>query len=189
MSKSTKIIAAFGIVAGLGVAALPLGVDAADTHSATDTLNISVDEQCTISQHTHANGTEPSTWSGDTLSYHMANGNAETNLGTTTFHVICNNQAGAKLSIKEAKPLTGSVSDNVNIPFAAAQPKPENSTYGIAKGTAWQGPTAVIGTWDSPTAGEDVTVTYGVSIDATQGQGTYTGTVEYELAPNANANA
>ena len=109
---SKKIIAGAGVVASLAVALAPLATFATVTNDTeqTDTLQITIEEVCsfgstditpTVPAVAHDNGTV-GTWSGDTLSRNITNGTGDTNFGSTTLSIVCNDTDGYELFAKSS---------------------------------------------------------------------------------------
>ena len=127
-----------GVVAAAALAAAPaVAVFAANpTLSHTDTINLTVNDSCTLgtiaeggaytgtdaTTHTHGSytnaqdgSTDLGTWSGDTLSIAMQPGATSADIGSTTFTVRCNASAGYEL-----KAVSGTINDSkAQLVFAA----------------------------------------------------------------------
>lgn len=174
----------------LALAAVPLVGVFADF---TDTINVTINESCTLTRQayasggvtnntSHKNGTG-GTWSTtantDTLSATMSNGTTQANLGSSQFKVVCNRGGGYKVTVA-----TTDLSTTGASPFTI----PNNKTYS-ASVSGWSpvsGSTKLVNgdtvnTVTSPTAGTTFEVSYGVGISTTQAAGTYTGTATYSL--------
>lgn len=177
MSKITKTIAALGVVAGLGVAALPLASYAADNQ------NIAV--QATIG----------STLSVDTptvatVELAPTNG-AAAKEGSSSVTVNTNNLNGFTLNIKDSDSETGLTGTSGTIAAGT-------TLDGTVSAWAYKGGDtaeyAAITTsnvplkeTDAPTtaAGETVEITFAVAADEDQAAGTYTGGVTVTAVANA----
>ena len=175
MSKITKTIAALGVVAGLGVAALPLASYAANpttvnlTASLDDSLSLSVTE------------TE--------LSFELENGGTVAT-DATDATVTTNNAAGYDLNIKAGSGGTALVSGSHSIEAGAAAQGTSAWGYNTDGGSTYTGVTASdvsIASAEAPTeaAGTKTTITVGVSADSTQEAGTYTGSFVLTAANKA----
>ena len=159
----------------------------------TDTLNVTINESCTLTRQayasggvtnntSHKNGTG-GTWSTtantDTLSATMTNGSTQANLGSSQFKVVCNRPGGYKVTVA-----TTSLSTSGASPLSI----PNNTTYS-ASVSGWSpvsGSTKLsnggtVNTVTSPTPGTTFEVSYGVGISTSQAAGTYTGTATYSL--------
>ena len=177
MSKITKTIAALGVVAGLGVAALPLASYAADTQ------NIAVEAEigATISVETP---------SAATVEIAPTNGAAATE-GSSSVTVKTNNLNGFKLNIKDSDSETGLTGTGGTI---AAGTTLDGSVSAwaykggdVADYTAITTADVALKTTSAPTAaaGETVEITFAVAADANQTSGTYTGGVTVTAVTNA----
>ena len=177
MSKVTKTIAALGVVAGLGVAALPLASYAANptpvnlTASLDDSLSLSVTE------------TE--------LAFELENGGAVVT-DETAATVTTNNGKGYDLNIKAASgdgALTSTVG-SYTIPAGPAAQGTSAWGYNTDGGDTYTAVTATdvsiaSSTAPTPTAGTTTNITIGVSADATQEAGTYKGSFVLTAANKA----
>ena len=181
-----------GVVAAATLAAMPiLGVGAADlVTTQTDTLKITVNDSCELkyqsTAHTNGSGTAPGTWSGNTLSATIANNAADTNIGGTSFHVVCNDNGGYDVKVK-TEALDGAEAGE-SIPYitAASAPAAGTSSWGINNGTAWILDEGVVKTAAAATDGTDFAVTYGVATSSTLAADTYEGDAVYTLTHPAD---
>ena len=167
MSKVTKTIAALGVVAGLGVAALPLASYAVEENPAT--VNITARLQDSLSL----------TVTETELSFDLENGGTVAT-DATDATVTTNNAAGYDLNIKAGSGGTALVSGSYSIEAGAAAQGTSAWGYNTDGGTTYTGVTAQdvsIASAEAPTeaAGTKTTITVGVSADSTQEAGTYTG--------------
>lgn len=186
MSKSTKIIA--GVVAGLGIAALPLGVFAATPVEVVDTLTLNVNESCTFS----AGGASVSPT--DTIS---AGTSTTWNSSNHAFTINCNSDSYAVTAVatdltKSGAQAHGTIAYMTNAAYTAATDPSITSDDG-----GW---TAVLTGGDTDAAIKKVDTTNGNTIKSghatttdnfsvaykafagkAQEQGQYTGTVTYTL--------
>lgn len=186
MSKSTKIIA--GVVAGLGIAALPLGVFALDDTEVVDTIKITVEPTCSFVSGTgSAADTEyaATVANGATASFN--------NSGLHTFEIVCNNNDGWSVSASAMSALAGkkSASDSTangdEIPYIVTA-LPSTGVEGKWTATVTNGSVSVIpvagGVIATEAAATDSTtfgVTYGAYVGTETAAGLYTGTVTYTL--------
>ena len=175
MSKITKTIAALGVVAGLGVAALPLASYA--VNPTTVNLTASLDDSLSLD----VTETE--------LSFDLDNGGAVVT-DTTAATVITNNAKGYDLNIKAGSGGTALTSGSYSIAAGAAAQGASAWGYNTDGSSTYTGVTAEdvsIADSDAPTAVEGVTttITVGVSADATQEAGTYTGSFVLTAANKA----
>ena len=177
MSKITKTIAALGVVAGLGVAALPLASYAATTQ------NIAVEAEI-----------------GETLSVETptvakvelapTNGAAAVN-GSSSVTVKTNHLSGFTLNIKDSDSETGLTGDSGTIAAGTVLDGTESAwAYKGGDKTAYTAITTenvLLKKTTAPTAaaGETVEITFGVAADADQAAGTYTGGVTVTAVANA----
>lgn len=194
MSKMSKAIAVLGVVAGLGVAALPLSSYATtgieDTESLTtqaivgDSIAISVDKNTVTMGTTVQAGQDP----------------AE---GSATVTIQTNNVAGYKLEIKDAdtttalKPTAGGTTDGI----PAGVPTKNENYWGFKASTSAAGVTLASGASDyravkpnpqsiaskttaSATDGDDITLTFGVTVSTSIAAGTYEDVVEIIATTN-----
>ena len=183
MSKMTKTIAALGIVAGLGVAALPLS-----SYAVTDTANVTAQAIVGDSISITADAAD------DTVTISDVTANQAVKEGSTVLTVTTNNASGYNVTIKDTDDvthLTTDGSDETNgIPASATLTqnnkgwgfKSSSATTGVTVSTAQQNWRAV--TSDTQTiasrasgasaeGGDKITLTFGVVVDATVPAGTY----------------
>jgi len=178
--------------ASLALAAVPVvGVFAATT--LTDTISVTVSDNCALSYGSTAHTAGDGTWSSNTLSATRTNGTVTYNLGKTTMKAVCNNSLGYKVAVKTLNNLT---SGSNSIPAYTGASSGAGSAY-TASVSGWSpiidsgsAPTAsstkykqgdTVKTESAVTAGTSFSVYYGVGINSTQAAGTYSGTVVYEL--------
>ncbi len=177
MSKISKTVAVLGVVAGLGVAALPISTYAANPE--TVNLNVKVVDKIELD----ADST--------TVNINATNGAAVTGQeGTVTLTVKTGNSKGYTLNAK-----TGSVdlADGSGNSIPAGAPITGSSLWGMKGGNqVFQNYTGlqtadqlVKKTAIAPTIGEDATaVTFGVTTATNQAAGTYTGTAVFTATAN-----
>lgn len=205
MSKMSKAIAVLGVVAGLGVAALPLSTYAEGAQS-SKSAQVVAQVEGAIS----IDIVEPTDATGDTAGVQLDAAGASLNLGTLKINgapnvgtmgvrVATNNAGGYTLAIK-ASSATGMVGSGTAAGFTI----PANASVetGVA-GWAYKGgdvtTNTAISTTDTqlkktsaaPTGTEvdgkatDTTdVTFTVAADSTTHDGTYTGTVIFTATAN-----
>ncbi|MBQ3430042.1 hypothetical protein IJG21_01300 [Candidatus Saccharibacteria bacterium] len=199
---SKKIIAGLGVVAGLAVALAPTATFATKLNH-TDTLSLELAATCNIATTdgvTHTPGTAGSatTWTGDTLSGTIANGQAYAGLGSTTFSIIC---TGAEDWSMQATPNALTSSTN-SIPFGAytagttsgynftaSDEDDEVTANGLITALDSEQAYATVATGAHSSAGANTdtfTVTYAAGVSDSQLPGTYEGTIVYELVPTAH---
>lgn len=176
MSKITKTIAALGVVAGLGVAALPLASYA--VNPTTVNLTASLDDSLSLS----VTETE--------LAFDLENGGAVAK-DTTDATVTTNNASGYDLNIKAGAGGTA-LTDGSSHSIEAGAAAQGTSAWGYNTdgGDTYKGVTAEdvsIASAAAPTeaAGTKTTITVGVSADSTQEAGTYTGSFVLTAANKA----
>lgn len=181
MTKYAKIMATFGVLAGLGVASLPLATFAA-TNSET-TVKVTVQEGISIAND-NATADAGSKTPGET-------GSATSNLTAAT-----NNAAGLKITVKDKdtdtslKPTTttGSVAGVDFIPTGTSGIGTWSIKGGdLAVDTAMVGSDHATGLVVKNTTGpstEQVTMTYRIEPGAAQRQGTYEDVIVYTVAKN-----
>lgn len=190
MSKTTKALAIMGVVAGLGVAALPMS-----SYAATDSTNMGV--KTTIEDYIAIETTTDGSDDTDAKNVVVSNviNNGEIGTGTGTFNVKTNNKSGYYVQIS-ATDTTLKNATNETIPagvpakgtsawgYKASADGVSNVTikddvyagkdYAAVSGTA---ATIATGTAATADAGDNITMTFGISASASQAAGTYKGTV------------
>ena len=178
MTKYAKIMATFGVLAGLGVASLPLATFAANTSETT--VKVTVQEGISIAND-NSTANAGSKAPGET-------GSATSNLTAAT-----NNAAGLKITVKDkdedtslrAAGITGSVAGVDFIPTAASGTGSWSLKGGdLVADTAMVkfNETALKVAESSAPINTDVTVTYDISTGASQLPGTYEDTIIYTAA-------
>ena len=208
MSKSTKIVA--GVVAGLGLAALPLGAFAVTpVADVEDTVEIIVDPACSINDvitldaaRTGGETEDDRTFSdtvvnGGTAAFEDANGNS-----SHQFTIVCNNDDGWQVSASGPTNLSGASGNAHVITYQAAALPASASTEGVWNAIVSGAPVSaeldgittvsnvnyiatsggVIATEAASTDGSTFSVTYGAVVGTETAADTYTGTVTYTLA-------
>lgn len=188
MSNVTKAIAVLGVVAGLGVAALPLSSYAAETQPVKVTAV--VDNTISVA----ANDNEIN------LGTVMPNGPVST--ASTSVTVATTNETGYTLVVKDSDENTGLYKSNADgslnmtagkfIPAGA--PAKGTTAWGVRKDNtaAFQGVTAYSGagielnktTSSATTAGDTVNAEFGVSVNTGFENGTYEGAVVFVATVN-----
>lgn len=126
MSKTTKIIAALGVVAGLGVAALPLTSYAANE---SVTLTVTVDPAISLSH-------------SGTTSLTIAPNNADLTTASSTLRVSTNNLKGYKLTVNDADAdasLVHATQNDKKIVTTTATPAAGTSSWAVQAGAAYTG--------------------------------------------------
>lgn len=177
MSKISKTVAVLGVVAGLGVAALPISTYAANPE--TVNLNVKVVDKIEL----NADRT--------TANINATNGADVTGQeDTVTLTVKTGNSKGYTLNAKTGNTDLADGSGN-SIPAGA--PLVGSSLWGMKGGNqVFQNYTGlqttdqlVKKTTIAPTSGEDATaVTFGVTTATNQAAGTYTGTAVFTATAN-----
>ena len=180
MTKYAKIMATFGVLAGLGVASLPLATFAATTSETT--VKVTVQEGVSIAN-------DNSTADAGNKTPGEA-GSATSNLTAAT-----NNAAGLKITVKDkdedtslrAAGITGSVAGVDFIPTAASgvgtwSLKGGDLTVDTAMVPASATPLTVKNTSSAST--EHVPVTYRIEPGTAQRQGTYEDVIVYTVTKN-----
>lgn len=179
--------------ASLAVSAVSaVGVYAATTQ--TDTLSITVSDNCALSYGSTAHNNGDGSWSSNTLSATRTAGTVTYNLGKTNFGVVCNNGSGYKVAVKTLNNLstgtytipayTGAASGSGSA-YTASQSgwspiaAPSSGTPSATTTKYKQGDT--VNTASAVTSSTTFSLYYGVGVSTTQQAGTYTGTVVYEL--------
>ncbi len=191
MSKMSKAIAVLGVVAGLGVAALPLSSYAIND-TATTTAQAIVGDSIAI---TVADATV-------TMSNVMAN--QEVNEASTNITVQTNNAAGYSVNIKDsdsdlALKTTDGSGTAAGIPTGVPQKgknawgfKASSTAEGVTVDTDVQDYVKIktsnteIATKSAPSAnaGDVITLTFGVTVDTTIAAGTYQDAVTLTASTN-----
>lgn len=167
MSKVTKTIAALGVVAGLGVAALPLASYAAEQNPSTVNLTARLQDSLSLNV------------SKNELSFDLENGGAVVK-DTTAATVTTNNGKGYDLKIKAGGSSASLTSGSYTIPAGKAAQGTSAWGYNTDGGTSYTAVTTTdvsiaSSTAPTPASGTTTNITIGVSADATQEAGTYTG--------------
>ena len=200
MSKSTKIIAALGVVAGLGVAALPLSSFAATTGD----VNVKVEVGSTISM-TIDDADHSTTPLEKTVAM---NNNSSDNSLTASVKVTTNDDDGYILTVKDkagdGAALKGALSSNTQtIPaFTVKQTNLASlttDTYGWGMMAANSNANATIGsnfsggygpvsdtdqavvTVSGTAASDETTITYGIVTKSDQVADTYSNLITYTV--------
>ena len=174
MSKMTKTIAALGVVAGLGVAALPLASYAADTQN----IGIQADLDQTISV---------STPTAATIELDITNGAAPVS-GSSSVNVTTNATNGYTLNIKATTNTYLATTAGDQIP--AGEPTQNTSAWGYMGGDvdsykAITTTDSALKTTDAEnTTPDTVELTVGVTASSTQASGSYTGSVTLTAVAN-----
>lgn len=169
MSKITKTIAALGVVAGLGVAALPLASYADSPDLETLTVNANIGQSFSLSVDKNAVTLKP-TNNGEIVNTETAGGINAT--------VTSNNAAGYTLVLTGTEDYSLADGDNK---IAAGVPAKGTSAWGIKGGkiTGYQalgasGLTLADTSAPTDTAGEVTDIDFAVSAAANQAAGNYT---------------
>ena len=159
-----------------------------------DTLSIEVQDNCSLaydSTTAHTNGV--GTWSTNTLSASLAAGASNQALGSSSFHVICNNQSGWHVTAVPTalNPTNTPAPTPANRAIPNASANTDGSVYHYTPSKDAGDTTFTVGGVDSgnvaymeaatDTSGKDFTVSYTATIGATQAADTYEGTVTYTL--------
>ena len=171
MTKYAKIMATFGVLAGLGVASLPLATFAANTSETT--VKVTVQEGISIAND-NATADAGNKTPGEA-------GSATSNLTAAT-----NNAAGLKITVKDkdedtslrAAGITGSVAGVDFIPTAASG----TGSWSL-KGGDLVADTAMDKNTSGPST-EAVAMTYRIEPGAAQRQGTYEDVIVYTVTKN-----
>lgn len=171
MTKSTKIIAALGVIAGLGVAALPIGAFAASTQEVTVKVNIDSSISLGVDQ--------------AMTQVTMAPNQANTTSLKTKLTVATNNAAGYKLEVKDKDADTSLKSGTNTIP-AAASVAAGTSAWNVKggdkifqSGAAITAADQLVAESSAPVASAQTDMTYGVSTASNQASGTYQDVITY----------
>lgn len=205
MSKTTKALAIMGVVAGLGVAALPMS-----SYAATDSTNMGV--KTTIEDYiaieTTTDGSDDTDAKNVIVAGVVNNGDVKT--GTGTFNVKTNNKQGYYVQISATDTdLTNTTSgQSEKIPagnpakgtsawgYRASADGVSNVTikddvYGSNDYAAVDGTATTIATGAGATAdaGDNITMTFGISASASQAAGTYKGVVTLTATSGTEAGA
>ncbi len=172
MSKSTKIMAVFGVAAALGVAALPLASYADNTYSATTDITVSINETFSVTATAAVNTS-------------VTNNAAIDATMKPKVTVTTNHATGWTLSAKTTHtggPALKSGSNSIG----AAVPSTGTSAWAIKGGsktsyTALSATDTLMASSSTPTSGTGVitTFTIGVTASPSQAAGSYTGTITW----------
>ena len=180
MSKVTKTIAALGVVAGLGVAALPLASYAATTDTVTvnaevgTSMSVSLDKD-SVSLNPTAGGVPVST--------------EDAPAQTITATAITNNTNGYKLTLTDADSTNHYLASGGNH-IAPGVPTQGDSFWGVKFGADAESYVSiasapVINGEATDDAGDTHSLDVGVSASAGQVPGTYTGTLTVTITAGA----
>lgn len=178
MSKITKTIAALGVVAGLGVAALPLA-SYAETFD-TVTVNAEVGTSMSVSLNK------------DSVSLNPTAGGAPVNTEggqTITATAITNNTNGYKLTLTDADSTNHYLTSGENH-IKPGVPTKGDSSWGVKFGTGAGGYVSIANAQPitgeaTADAGETHSLDVGVSASAGQVPGTYSGTLTVTISAGA----
>lgn len=187
--------------ASVALATMPVvGVFATDITTVTDTLQITVDAACSINSVTATTGNDDTTYTATVLNGKIASLNHDS---AHQFTVVCNNNAGWKVTAGAPQNLSGSTGNNHLISYAAAAlPAADSQAEGqwMATVTGTNVPATaegngiadasghikttggIIATEVASTDGSTFTVTYGAYVGTKTAADTYTGTIAYTLA-------
>lgn len=170
MKKLTSVIAATGIVAGLGVAALPLASYAADPASDTASVTVSLEVSDAISITVDDN--ESTTINLGTIAPNAITGTGK----KVVANVKSNNASGYTVTAAGTALTRASGTETIAYGSVAAG----TSAWGISVGTdaGYSALTSIA----TPTAasaedGDDYNIFFGASTNASQKTGTYSGTL------------
>ena len=199
-----KSIIAAGASA-VALAAMPVvGVFATTTGGPfTDTIDVTIENACTFSRGTTAHtdgaanvaeGSAIGAWgtstTADVLSGSLAAGTLDSDFGSSSFNVVCNNHAGWKVTAV-ASALTGKTTNTENIPLgtpdvdtAAWNYTSSSSDEAITGTGAYSAASQIVAqsTATTPTAGRNFSVKYAVSVDHVLSAQVYEGTIQYTFA-------
>lgn len=195
MSKTIMAAAALSVVAGLGVAALPLSSYAADLNTASENIDVIVNIDNTISMAVDTNAVE----------MNLVPGGAAVTDKTVTATVTTNNATGYELYIRDSDDSTALVSAEGNSINAGATLSGAASAWAYQGGdvTGWTAITtdnAKIKTVTNPTgtdnagqldqaAARETVITFGAYAESNQQSGIYKGGVTLTaVATGATAN-
>ena len=173
MKKSIKI-ASLG-VAALGFAAMPVaGVFASDNVDLTDTVTVTIGDNCSFTKAT----------SGDFTADMTVTDLEEFGTNASTYKVICNNSDGYTVTASFDGMTSNDTEDT--IPYSTSNPAAGTSAWGayIDSGSTPVASSATVKQSSAATtsAGETFVAKYKVSTDNIQEQGTYSGTATYTFA-------
>ncbi len=129
-----------------------------------------------------------------TAAYDIYAGTADSNMGTTTLKVVCNQNAGYKILVN-AENLTETGNSTINI---ISEPSATVTGYNITTTTSVTGATpanvtstaeteAVVKNGPSATSGDEYLFTYGIGVAPGTKAATYTGDVVYTLVQQINS--
>lgn len=178
MSKTIMAAAALSVVAGLGVAALPLSSYAADLNTASENIDVIVNIDDTISMTVDNNAVEMNLTPG-----------GEAVEKSVKVSVTTNNATGYELYIRDSDDETGLVNETGNIIAAGTTLSGASSAWAYRVTGDWKAITtnnAVIKTVTNPTgtttgdqldANIDTVVNFGAYAKSGEQSGTYRGGV------------
>ena len=207
MSKSTKVIAALGVVAGLGVAALPAFTYAASTSGNVE-LEVTVQPGIAMTIEGNSDGGAPGVIAEDPTGIAAAFNLGTIDAGpssskttmtqntvkedmTSTIKVYTNNAGGYTLTVEDQDSVTAlkSGSNAINaISTPAASLTGGQGVWGLKGGDLGDNytgvpangtPLTVVAAGLQNNSGDTTVITYGVSTSAAQAQGVYTDTIVY----------
>lgn len=199
MPKMVKTIAALSVVAGLGVAALPLS-----TYAVTDSTNVTAQVEVGESISVTADAAD------DTVKITGVAANQDVKEGSTILTIQTNNTSGYNLTIKDADTTTaltttgGSASDGIPAIASAGDLVKGKKGWGFKTSTSTEGVSvsssaqAYRGVETSPqtiasratgasaaNVGDQVTLTFGVVVDSSISAGTYSDEVVITATTNS----
>ncbi len=172
MSKSTKIMAVFGVAAALGVAALPLASYADNTYSATTDITVSINETFSVTATAAVNTS-------------VTNNAAIDATMKPKVTVTTNHATGWTLSAKTTHTGGPALKSGSN-QIAAGTPAQGTSAWALSGGDL-TGYTALSATDTlvksasvaTDTTGVETEFTIGVTASSSQASGTYEGTITW----------
>lgn len=161
-----------------------------------DTLSIEVQDNCSLAyDSTTPHTNDVGTWSTNTLSASLAAGASNQALGSSAFHVICNNQSGWHVTAvatslntitqgSDNRAITNKTANDDGSVYHYTPAKVDTTDTDFSVGAADAGNVATMNA-ATDTSGKDFTISYTATIGATQAADTYQGTVTYTLVKGA----
>lgn len=185
MRKTTKIMVALGVVAGFGVATLPLG----SSHALTPTDN-GADDSATVTLSAEVNMAYALAVNSSTVSIASVNPGDAVATATGTITAAANGPYKVTAVASQNDGAMTTTNGEGSIPAATSEIAVEQGTsaWGIMGGdlTSYTGlgslKTVKESTGPSGATGDEIEVTYGVSAGANQKNGSYSATITYTVA-------
>ena len=176
MKKS--ILAVVGLAAVAGVVA-PMGAALAVDISLTDTLALTIDNNCAFTRATEGAHTG-STWTEDAFAAVVTNGSTNDNIAKSKFTVVCNNVKGYQVTVAPTGFTAANISGAASFAYNAGGYAAEGSSWYI--GGLQTANDNLVKKETAATAGTTFEVTYNAKVSSTQQADTYNASAVYTFA-------